>query len=79
LKYSLIFIFFICTMTSMSTIHFEAAQAATDSGPACASCSGPTRLIGIEPHPTRAQTDLRTYQCMACEHVQANVVPIRLA
>ena len=44
--------------------------------PACTECSGPTRLTGIEPHPTRPHTDLRTYQCLACDAVQAVVVPI---
>ena len=45
-------------------------------GPVCAKCSGPTRLIGIEPHPTQDQTDLRTYACIACDAVQACVVPM---
>jgi len=45
-------------------------------GPACAHCKAPTRLMGIEPHPTRAHTDLRTYQCLACDHVQAAIVPL---
>jgi hypothetical protein len=44
--------------------------------PDCTECSGPTRLTGIEPHPTRPRTDLRTYQCLACNAVQAEVVPI---
>ena len=39
-------------------------------------CDAPTRLVGIEPHPTRAHTDLRTYQCLACDHMQAAVVPL---
>ena len=45
-------------------------------GPACAHCKAPTRLMGIEPHPTKAHTDLRTYQCLACDHVQVTVVPL---
>ena len=44
--------------------------------PACTQCGGPTRLTGIEPHPTRRRTDLRTYQCLGCDAVQAQVVPI---
>lgn len=39
-------------------------------------CDAPTRLIGIEPHPTKARTDLRTYQCLACDHMQAAVIPV---
>lgn len=45
-------------------------------GPACATCSGPTRLIGVEPHPVREHMDLRTFACISCEGVQTTVVPI---
>ena len=44
--------------------------------PACSQCRGPTRLTGIEPHPTQPHTDLRTYQCLMCNGVQASVVPV---
>jgi hypothetical protein len=47
-----------------------------EAGPDCARCRGSTRLVGIEPHPTKAHTDVRTYQCRACEHLQAVVVPL---
>jgi hypothetical protein len=59
----------------MTNIQLHFAPTAADAGPACASCSGPTRLVGVEPHPTKADTDLRTYQCMACQEMQASVVP----
>jgi hypothetical protein len=48
----------------------------SEPGPACAKCNAPTRLIGIEPHPTKAHTDLRTYQCLACDHMQAEIVAL---
>ena len=60
----------------MSIIEFDPAQPRPTHGPACAKCSGPTRLIGIEPHPTRLHTDLRTYQCLVCDAVQAELMPI---
>jgi hypothetical protein len=33
----------------------------------CQDCGGPMRLIGSEPHPVEAETDLRTYCCTACD------------
>ena len=33
----------------------------------CQHCGGLTRLIGIEPHPVEANTDLLTYCCTACD------------
>jgi hypothetical protein len=32
----------------------------------CQSCAGLMRLIGSEPHPVHAETDLLTYSCTAC-------------
>ena len=60
----------------MSTLAINLTPPNPESGPACAMCDSATRLIGIEPHPTKARTDLRTYQCRACDHVQAAVVPL---
>lgn len=60
----------------MSTLAINIAPSASESGPGCVLCDAPTRLIGIEPHPTRAHTDLRTYQCLACDHVQAAIIPL---
>ena len=33
----------------------------------CQRCGGPTHLIGSEPHPVEAETDLLTYYCTACD------------
>jgi hypothetical protein len=33
----------------------------------CQRCGGLMRLIGSEPHPVEAKTDLLTYSCTACE------------
>jgi len=60
----------------MSTLAIELGERSAGLGPACTKCAGRTRLIGIEPHPTKAHTDLHTYECMACDAVQARVVPI---
>jgi hypothetical protein len=57
-------------------IRIEVTPRASDIGPPCTSCSAPTRLVGIEPHPNRTATDLRTYQCLACEEMQARAVPL---
>jgi hypothetical protein len=61
-------------MMSMTEINFE--PSAPLHCPPCTECSGPTRLTGIEPHPTRSRTDLRTYQCLSCDAVHAVIVPI---
>jgi hypothetical protein len=41
----------------------------------CAFCGGPMRLIGSEPHPVEAKTDLLTYCCTACDEFL--VLPIK--
>jgi hypothetical protein len=33
----------------------------------CQDCGGLMRLIGSEPHPVEAKTDLLTYCCTACD------------
>ena len=60
----------------MSTLTIDLVRPDPEPGSACAKCNGPTRLIGIEPHPTRSHTDLRTYRCLVCDHLQAAVVPL---
>ena len=42
----------------------------------CPQCGAPTRLFGIEPHPTLDRTDLHTYVCARCDCVQVKVVPL---
>jgi hypothetical protein len=32
--------------------------------------------MGIEPHPTIARTDLRTFVCTSCDDVQTENVPL---
>ena len=60
----------------MSMIELDPRQPNPTHGPACAECGGPVRLTGIEPHPTKIGIDLRTFQCLACDHVQAAIVPL---
>jgi len=60
----------------MSTLQINLAQRSADVGPACAKCGGPTRLVGIEPHPTQMHTDLRTFECTECQALKAHVVPL---
>lgn len=35
----------------------------------CQRCGGLMRLVGSEPHPVEAKTDLLTYSCTACEEL----------
>jgi hypothetical protein len=60
----------------MSIIEYLPAQPDPTRGPVCPTCNGPTRLIGIEPHATLPGIDLRTFQCLACDAVQAKAVPV---
>jgi len=41
----------------------------------CPRCGGLMRLVGSEPHPIEARTDLLTYSCTACEELLAIPVP----
>jgi hypothetical protein len=60
----------------MASLDIHLATPLPEPGPACKSCGAPTRLVGIEPHLTKARTDLRIYECIACEATQAVVVPL---
>jgi hypothetical protein len=60
----------------MSIIAIDMASSSADIGPACTECGGRTRLVGIEPHPTKAETDLRTYECVVCNALKAHVIPL---
>jgi hypothetical protein len=42
----------------------------------CQRCSALMRLVGSEPHPVEAKTDLLTYSCTACEELFVLPVPI---
>jgi hypothetical protein len=35
--------------------------------PVC-DCGGPMNLASLEPHPTRADLELKTYKCLHCGH-----------
>jgi hypothetical protein len=60
----------------MSTLSIHVARRDPESGPGCAKCGAPTRLIGIEPHPVQARTDLRSFECLVCDHVTTEMVVI---
>jgi hypothetical protein len=45
----------------------------------CDRCGGPMRLVGTEPHPVYAETDLFTYACTECDGIQVVSVPIKPA
>jgi hypothetical protein len=34
--------------------------------PACSTCGGRTRLVGLEPHPDKPKADLLTFECTDC-------------
>lgn len=42
----------------------------------CQSCGALMRLVGSEPHPVEAKTDLLTYSCTSCDEVFVLPVPI---
>ncbi len=54
----------------------EIAPVSLTHGPACAQCSAPTRLTGIEPHPILPRTDLHTFQCLVCDGIETALVPL---
>ena len=63
-------------LSFMRTSGLDLAPVNLTHGPACAICNGPTRLTGIEPHPTRPRTDLQTFQCLVCDGVQTAVISL---
>jgi len=42
----------------------------------CDSCGGLMRLVGSEPDPAKAETDLLTYSCTACGAFKVTPVPL---
>lgn len=46
--------------------------------PACDICANATRLVAIEPHPELRSTDLRTFECLICNHCQVTAIPVKL-
>jgi hypothetical protein len=42
----------------------------------CGHCGSLLRLVGSEPHPVQANTDLLTFSCTNCESLQVVVMPI---
>jgi hypothetical protein len=64
-----------CIVNLMNRQSIDLEQPDVLSGLVCATCFSPTRLTGVEPHATQPHTDLWTFQCTACDAVQAIVVP----
>jgi len=42
----------------------------------CAKCGAATRLVGIEPHPRLAETDVWTFECATCGHTEIAARPL---
>jgi hypothetical protein len=61
----------------MAVLEEPQARQRSAQSPACNLCGSPTRLFGLEPHPTVDSTDLRTYVCEACSAVQTEIVPLK--
>ena len=59
----------------MKTLASHAVPASDIGAPYCEKCHSLTRLVGIEPHAVRSETDLRTFECLACQHMQIVVAP----
>lgn len=47
--------------------HIEIREKESLAALLCQRCGGVMRLVGSEPHPVEAKTDLLTYSCTACE------------
>ena len=45
----------------------------------CAKCGTATRLVGIEPHPRLADTDIWTFECAQCGHTEIAARPLGTA
>ncbi len=45
--------------------------------PKCDRCGAQTRLFGIEQLPAVEKAELRTFVCMECDAMQADIVPKR--
>ena len=45
----------------------------------CAKCGTATRLVGIEPHPRLADTDVWTFECAHCGHTEIAARPLGTA
>jgi hypothetical protein len=56
--------------------HVVAKELKTLAPMLCQRCGGLMRLVGSEPHPVEAKTDLLTYSCTACEELFVLPVPI---
>jgi hypothetical protein len=62
----------------MTMINIDLTTSSTTeltAGPFCQTCGGRTRLAGLESHPRLPRTDIRTYECIACQGVQVVVTP----
>ena len=46
--------------------------------PVCDICANATRLVAIEPHPELHSTDLRTFECLICNHCQVTAIPVKM-
>lgn len=64
------------TMNIMTDIMMSISNTVSPLAPTCQQCGAPTRLFGIEPHPSFSRTDIRTYACDACEGVEVIHVPL---
>ena len=42
----------------------------------CRKCGAKTRVFGIERHPSLDGMALRTFECLHCENLQTDVVPL---
>ncbi len=45
----------------------------------CEKCGSATRLVGIEPHPRLADTDLWTFECASCGNSETAAHPLGTA
>jgi hypothetical protein len=64
------------SVTGMKQIEIKDAE--TLAPLLCQHCGGLMRLVGSEPHPVEAKTDLLTYSCTACDEFLVLPAPVLL-
>jgi hypothetical protein len=58
-----------------SRIEADVHRLETRLRPGCGGCRGQLQLLGVERHPVRRWTAVRTFVCIDCERVEVDVLP----
>jgi hypothetical protein len=58
-----------------SRVEVDVHRLETRLRPGCRGCHGPLQLLGIDRHPVRRWTAVRSFVCLECERVEVDVLP----